>query len=118
ILPAGPEAQVDEATALGTERVRGRLRPRDLACTVWALAAKRPWHMFPPSPAAWHAMPILPVCQALRDTSSHVPRSVPTSLSQTRQSVMMAGAGRYCVWLVIPPSRVVLACVSMHERTH
>src|SRR5437764_12481789 len=37
ILTTRPATEVDEAAALGTEGVRRRLRPRDLACTVWTL---------------------------------------------------------------------------------
>src|SRR5215471_5722459 len=49
ILTARPGAQVDKLTALGAKRVRRRVRPRDLACTVWTLATKRPSHAFLPS---------------------------------------------------------------------
>src|SRR5215831_3607275 len=52
ILTTRPEPEVNEAAALGTEGICGRVRPRDLACTVWALAAKRPSHMFLPA-TAW-----------------------------------------------------------------
>ena len=49
ILTTGPGAQVDKLTTLGAKGVRWRVRPRDLACTMWTLATKRPSHAFLPS---------------------------------------------------------------------